>query len=296
MKSLLVLSLVCALFHAHAHKVSLRAVERMRDLQAGELVATPMSYLEHYYLLNINVGRYTTDEHSYTLLVDTGSSITFFGTNPARPYVASASQIKSDATFAQTFFTGEKVAGTWTEIAPGLVIPNTDFGVVTKAGTTSLTTTNEGIFALGRQGGAMVETGRTTCEACRTWMYSAVEEGLLWGNVITIDLAEPALTFGRVNLEHASGTPVYVPCVKQSHWAIRASIPQIGFAGLSVVDTGSPFLTLSDADMQALMRRIPGSKIEPVNSVLLVPVAHVLQPLTIIVHISQSVADAWLMQ
>ncbi|GAA97843.1 uncharacterized protein L969DRAFT_19137 [Mixia osmundae IAM 14324] len=240
-----------------------------------------MSLIDHYYILDIKVGR--IDEHYYSLLVDSGSVITFIGSNSQQPYIGSATSSKTGENFDQAFLTGERVSGflvkDQTEISPGLILHQTDFGVVTRAGSQPLTELSTGIFALGRQNGLAYKTGSPTLN---TWLRAAKLQDVIPRNLVTIDLAEPALTFGHVNLENAIGEFVYLPCVKQRSWTVFAAIPQIAFDGPILIDTGSPFLTLSEIDMNALMMRIDGSEIEPINRLLLIPVGKLPEPLTII--------------
>ncbi|GAA97816.1 hypothetical protein E5Q_04495 [Mixia osmundae IAM 14324] len=265
----------------YARKVSLRAVENFHGSPVtGDSRATSMVYEDFHYELDVGVGR--IDDHWYTLFVDSGSYITFIGTNPKQPYIGSASQFKTTAAWQQTFVSGQSYAGVWardqTMIAPDFVLGNTDFGIVTKVAQKDLTVTDTGVFALGPQAGLEVQVGSSRFS---TWMTAATDAGVVPQNIVTVDLGDPSLTFGYVDLDHAVGSPVYVPCLLSELWLVKISIPQIAFTGPMLVDTGTPFVNLTPDDMQKLMKRIPGSKLYAGTNLLLVPTSPLPKDLTI---------------
>ncbi|KEI37665.1 uncharacterized protein L969DRAFT_89628 [Mixia osmundae IAM 14324] len=166
-------------------------------------------------------------------------------------------------------------------IAPGLVVRNTHFGIATRVGRNSLTTADSGMFALGPQSGLDIQTGS---RGLSTWMTAATSEGVIPNNIVTVDLGEPSLTFGHVNLENAVGQPVYLPSIGAMYWIVQMSFPQIALNGPVLVDTAAAYLSLTPASMQILMSQIPGSRLDTTfDHLLLIPYGRTLKPFTIVI-------------
>ncbi|GAA97815.1 uncharacterized protein L969DRAFT_52435 [Mixia osmundae IAM 14324] len=175
-------------------------------------------------------------------------------------------------------------------IAPNLILGSTDFGVVKQIRTGSTTSGYTGVFALGPQAGL---DGQMKSDTFSTWMTGATDAGIVPRNVVTIDLDEPSLTLGYVNLDNAVGELVYLPCLEAESWQVKIGMPQIGFDGSMIVDTGAPLFILTPTAMQMLMKYIPGSKLVEGTRILLVPADHLPKDLTFMARLSSLLALRW---
>ncbi|KAF8521013.1 acid protease [Gautieria morchelliformis] len=258
-------------------------------LTQDDSISIPVTNTIVTYTIQAFIGSPAT---AYTLLIDTGSSITWVGAG--KNYVATNSSHDTghsiEVTYGSGAFFGEEYLDT-VNLGGGLVIPHQSIGVATFAGGFRGV---DGILGIG----PIDLTTRTTSsgEQVPTVMDNLARAGTIPANTIGIFYTPPTstsdtngeLTFGGTDPCKISGRITFVPITAVSpasqYWGIDQTITygkrrtKILASTAGIVDTGTTLMMIASDAFQAYTHAV-GGKLDQTTGLLTIDDPSKLQSL-----------------
>ncbi|KAJ3556141.1 hypothetical protein NM688_g2188 [Phlebia brevispora] len=240
-------------------------------------INTPVTNQAVYYLAAVGIG---TPPTVYNLIVDTGSSITWVGASPSKPYVITSSSIDTgygaSVSYGSGFMIGEEYNDTVT-IGPIDIYNQSIVGAEFTIGFTS----EDGILGLGPID--LTEADTTSDREVPTVVDTAFYEGLTAARSIAVSF-EPTnvtpivngeITIGSVDstkyIPQITYTPTTTTSPASQYWGIDQAIfyngEIISNTTAGIVDTGTTFLWLA-SDAYARYQNATGALFDDDTSLL----------------------------
>ncbi|OAX34730.1 acid protease [Rhizopogon vinicolor AM-OR11-026] len=242
-------------------------------LKRQDLTNVPVTNLNYFqYVMYVGVGVPPT---YYSLVVDTGSSITFVGTG--KPYNRTSTSIATgqnlEVTYDLGYLAGPEYSDTIT-LSPDLVITNQSIGdAVTYTDWPGV----DGVLGIGPVDLTVGSSSPNITSLVPTVMDNAREQGLIQQQIMGVSFApastdnEPngLITFGGINSSLFIGNITYVPITSTYpaafSWGINITSCVYGETTIfststaGIVDTGTSLVALADDFFATYMAAIPGS-------------------------------------
>ncbi|KAG6327932.1 hypothetical protein ID866_11157 [Astraeus odoratus] len=224
------------------------------------------------YTAQVGVGDPPTE---YTLLLDTGSSNTWIGANPAHPYNRTDTSKDTGNSVAVYYgfgtFSGEEYNDT-VSLGNGLTIKQQSIGVASSC--QGFPDFVDGVLGLGPVG--LTEGTVTFTNDVPTVVDNLYSQGVIGSLVLGVyfipfsDASEGELTFGGYDDYAIDGSVTYVPVTTSDpaslYWGIDASISYNGSSILSlsagIIDTATALILIAD-DAFSRYQSATGATLEP---------------------------------
>ncbi|KAG2145185.1 acid protease [Suillus clintonianus] len=263
--------------------------------------------LDYYqYVMDVGVGDPPT---YYSLVVDTGSSITFIGRS--KPYNKTSTSIATgqniEVTYGLGYLAGPEYYDTVT-LTPDIVITNQSIGDVV-ASTDWLGV--DGILGVGPVNLTVGSLSQNITSIVPTVMDNARQQGLIQSQIMSVSFAPASsvndtngvITFGGVNPSLFVGNITYVPVTSTYpagySWGINITSCFYGDTTIfststaGTVDTGNSLVALADDFFATYMAAIPGSYYDNQTSFIVIPSSSIanMQPLNLMIGGAMFIMD-----
>ncbi|GAA95723.1 uncharacterized protein L969DRAFT_92848 [Mixia osmundae IAM 14324] len=265
---------------------------------SAPLQSTDFSYYSIQMTTGTNQGG---SPQTWSLVVDSGSPVTFIGANAKNVYKPSPAAKTGLHDFVENFGDGTvSVAGSmardWSQISPQLNLLS-GFAVVDATRSTTFeqeVETMDGIFALaphellsialkndtfqsyiaGLKDAHLIPKGLMAIDLRRSTSQNELTGKMIFGGYDTTALSAPLIWSARQDI------------ASNPYWGLNIAIPQLGLAldsadGPALVDTGTSLAYIPDAAYQRFIGSIPGAVDDATSGSVKMPLNAVVPDLTI---------------
>ncbi|KAJ3555658.1 hypothetical protein NM688_g2451 [Phlebia brevispora] len=252
---------------------------RIKALREGPPFEVSSTRVDYGYVTSVGFG---TPPTYYDLIVDTGSSVTWTGANPDKPYVITPSSVDTGFTAVLLYGSGFAIGEQYNDTVTLGPIAIHNQGIVAANNGTGFAGF-DGVLGLGP---VDLTSGTTTSgEEIPTVEDNAFQQGLIPARVIAVSF-EPTdtapvtngeITFGSIDTAKFIPPITYVPLTTTSpaslYWGIDQSVTYRGETILietaGIVDTGTTFLYLA-SDAYSRYQNVTAATVEESTGLLYV--------------------------